>query len=171
MPTDPDPDHAGYYVQQYVFPAAFALLPGMMHSPEAEAMLLAIGFQESGFRHRAQIPVPHARGFWQFEKAGGIIGVITHPSTRRHLANACEDLRYRIPDISLDDRLYEAIEHNDVLACVFARLNLWWLPGRLPRRDEAELAWQQYLEAWRPGKPHREVWADNFSTAWAMVQP
>jgi hypothetical protein len=62
---------------------------------------------------------------------------------------------------------YSAIEHNDVLAAVFARLLLWTVPGRLPGRAEPVRAWNQYLSAWNPGKPHEETWAPLFELAWS----
>lgn len=148
----------------HVFPAAFSLLPEGMDSPEARAMLVAIGLQESGFLHRAQIGGP-AHGFWQFEKGGGVAGVLTHPSTARLAADVCESLRYE-PEAWA---CYVALEHNDVLACCFARLLLWTLPGSLPAADEADEGWHQYLDAWRPGKPHRETWAGHFGAAWELV--
>ena len=40
------------YVARHVLPAAFALLPPQMDSPQARAMLMAIGWQESRFSHR-----------------------------------------------------------------------------------------------------------------------
>jgi hypothetical protein len=173
-----DEDNAALYVLRYVMPAAFALLPGMMNSPEARAELLAIGLQESEFRHRRQIvgdpprAVGPARGFWQFEEGGGIRGVLTHRRTRWHLQLALDELRYTGPfDTISEETLHVAVQHNDVLACVFARLNLWWLPGTLATRDLPQRGWRQYLEAWRPGKPHPETWDRNFARAWALVQP
>ena len=65
---------------------------------------------------------------------------------------------------------WQAIEHNDVLACCFARLNLWWLPGALPTRTEPLKGWNQYLKAWRPGEPHPETWPAFFEDAWNRVE-
>ena len=48
-------------------------LPDRMLSDEAVTMMLAIGYQESRFEHRRQIRGP-ARGFWQFEHGGGVVG-------------------------------------------------------------------------------------------------
>ncbi len=152
-------------VQSFVFPATFALLPGVMDSPQARAMLLAIGLQESGFVYRRQVGGP-ARGFWQFEKGGGVKGVLNQPSTQGHIAHVCAELSYT----ANVDACYTAIEHNDMLACGFARLLLWSLPGRLPERGAPERGWQQYLAAWRPGKPHRQSWNDYYKSAWALVE-
>lgn len=160
------------YVYQYVLPAAFAVLPDAMDSIPAEAFLIAIGLQESGFQHRAQLGGP-ARGFWQFERAGGVRGVLTHRATKGHIERACHALRYstHIAGALADIELHAAIQHNDILAACFARLLLWTLPDALPAKDEPELAWQQYLSGWRPGKPHPETWDAHYAQAWQLVEP
>lgn len=152
-------------VQAFVFPATFALLPGVMDSRSARAMLLAIGLQESGFLYRHQVGGP-AHGFWQFEKGGGVKGVLGHQSTRVHLTAVCTELQYA-PTV---DGCFIAIEHNDTLACCFARLLLWTLPGLLAERGAPERGWNQYIAAWRPGKPHRSSWDDYFNAAWKLVE-
>ena len=146
------------YMRDHVMPAAFSLLPEGMDSEDARVMLLAIGLQESRFDHRVQIGGP-ARGFWQFEKGGGIRGVLGHHATKYHAMSACRHLRY----FDADDEAYNAIAHNDVLACVFARLLLWSLPQPLPTSSDD--GWDQYLAAWRPGKPHPETWAAFYAQA------
>lgn len=152
-------------IQSFVFPAAFALLPGVMDTPSARAALLTIGLQESRFEHRAQVGGP-AHGFWQFEK-GGVTGVLEHPVSRAYALQVCHELLY----LATPAAVYTAIEHNDVLACCFARLLLWTLPGVLAARGGGvDLAWQQYVESWRPGKPHRDSWGAYFEQAWGMVQ-
>jgi hypothetical protein len=143
-----------------VIPAAYRLLPAAMGTPAATRQLLAIGYQESRFEHRRQIKGP-ARGLWQFERGGGVAAVLSHRSTKHALATAWRELQY--PGAPTADACYAAIEHNDILAAVFARLLLWPLPFALPT-TEAD-GWDQYLEAWRPGRPHRETWP----TAWRIA--
>lgn len=154
-----------YYVHKSVMPVALGLLPMRMDTPEARAQLLAIGLQESRFEHRVQLPNGPAHSFWQFEKAGGVRGVIGHPSTRLVLLPVLHVLSYSAEE----DECYAAIVHNDVLACVFARLLLWSVPGALPGPQQAEKAWQYYLQGWRPGKPHRETWDQLYQEAWRTV--
>lgn len=146
------------HIRDHVFPAAFSLLPETMDSPEARVMLLAIGLQESRFKHRQQIGGP-ARGFWQFEKGGGVKGVLSHYASAPHALTAWFALNYTLSSAEA----YDAIEHNDTLACVFARLLLWTLPQRLP--TTAEDGWAQYLDAWRPGKPHPATWPAFYEQA------
>lgn len=149
-------------LQAVIFPG-LALLPRRMNSPEAIAMLLTIGLQESRFTHRRQIGGP-ARGFYQFEQGGGVVGVLQHRQTREIVCSVLDRLQY---DRNISTS-YNAIEHNDTLATVYARLLLWTLPHALPGPGESELAWMQYLDAWRPGKPHRATWDEFYRQAWAI---
>lgn len=146
--------------------AALKLLPSKMDTPEARAMLLAIGFQESRFQYRRQIGGP-ARGYWQFEsgKYGGVAAVLHHHSTRDLGREIVESLDYR-PEV---ETCYYAIEHNDILAAVFARLLLYQFPGKLPPRNHPSVGWEQYLRQWSPGKPHPETWQGFFDKSWAML--
>ena len=159
-----DQDARAQYQLRCIFPAAFALLPDEMDSPEARALLIGIGLQESRYQHRRQIKGP-AHGWYQFEKHGGVRGVLAHPETTHHAALACTELCYA-PDVAV---CYEAIVDNDVLATVFARLLLWTLPWALPSRTQPDRAWRSYLAAWRPGKPHRESFDPFFDHAWGLL--
>lgn len=127
-------------------------------------MLAAIGLQESQFKHRWQIGGP-ARGFWQFERAG-IKGVLRHSATKDLAAQVCGVLRIPCDTATC----YTAAAFNDPLACVFARLLLWTLPDRLPQRHEPERGWEQYLAAWRPGKPHFHTWNAVYEQAWGIIE-
>lgn len=153
------------YLSYLVIPAAFHLLPKEMGTRHAIAFLLAIALQESKCCHRRQIRGP-ARGFFQFEKGGGVKGVLSHPSSRPHAEAVMRALAY--PDTAVETA-YAAIEHNDVLAAAFARLLLWTDPAPLPAQDDPSTAWQVYLRTWRPGRPHPETWADHYRTAWTQV--
>lgn len=149
-----------------IYRAACSILPARMDSDEARAMLIAIALQESRFEHRAQIGGP-ARGFWQFELGGGVRGVLNHPGSKQYIRHVLDSLAYDyLPETS-----YEAIKNNDVLACCYARLLLWTLPDVLPTRGEDEESWKQYIDAWRPGKPHRESWDAFYAAAWNIVHP
>lgn len=153
-------------IRQHVIPAAYTVLPSAMASPQATAMLMAIGWQESRFEHRQQIGGP-ARGFWQFEQRGGVVGVLSHPQTRDTVRSAMRFLHYRYEPTP--HGCYDAIGHNDILAAVFARLLLWTVPHPLPRADQREHGWRQYREAWRPGRPHEETWGDAWRTGWSTT--
>jgi hypothetical protein len=133
-----------------------------------EAMLIAIGLQESRFCHRDQIVKGKAKGvlgpatgFWQFEKGGGVRGVMGHPASRR-VARACAE-EAGLPWEA--EAIWQAFAtpEGDEIACVFARLLLFTDPAPLPKPDPAfaDEAWECYRRNWRPGKPHRATW-DGF---------
>jgi hypothetical protein len=153
------------YISKVVIPAAYSMLPYKMRDPESKAMLLAIGLQESRFEHRRQIRGP-ARSFWQAESGGGFRGVVTHPAT----GNTARDLLRRMGYGEPDARDFQAIEHNDILACCGARLLLWTHPDKLTGPSESERAWLMYLDTWNPGKPHPETWSDFYAQAWKELQ-
>ena len=142
---------------------ALRLLPPRMSSREAVAMLIAIGLQESRLRVRAQFAGGPARGFLQFEERGGVYGVLHHHATHDMIRGVLDVLCY---DHSVETS-YEAIEHNDILACVYGRLLLWTHPMQLPAQGEPEAAWQYYLELWRPEKPRPDTWDAFYTRAWA----
>lgn len=126
---------------------ALAALPVRMRSREAVVMLLAIGLQESLFKYRRQMAGGPARGFWQFEKMGGVAGVLQHLTTTALAAEIC---RTRGVAAVAGD-VHAALEHDDVLAAAFARLLLWTDPKSLSALNDVEAAWQLYLRTWRPG--------------------
>ncbi len=135
---------------------ALALLPGHMDSPQARVMLLAIGLQESRFEHRRQMGNGPAKGFWQFEKGGGVKGCMTHHASKDHLAALC-----RARSVAFDaSAIWNALETDDVLAAGLARLLLWTDPHKLPSLGDVDGAWEAYLRCWRPGKPHVRTWAE-----------
>lgn len=143
---------------------AFALLPENMNSRRAVILMLAIGLQESGFVHRRQIRGP-ARGFWQFEKGGGVYGVMNHPRSAKYAEAICHD---RGVEFELN-AIYQALEHDDVLAAAFARLLLWTDPHVLPAVGDASEAWECYIDNWRPGSPDSARWQRRYAQAEAFV--
>jgi len=157
-----------------IFPAAFSLLPAGMDSVQARAMLLAIGLQESKLRYRAQLVGgavnwwesrnPPAHGWFQFERPA--IGLLLkHAATKLLLERVLTDLEYPADD----SILHQALRDNDLLAVCFARALLRTVPESLPEQREQQRGWEQYLWAWRPGKPHPETWAENWSKAWETI--
>lgn len=145
--------------------AAYTLLPARMNTPTANAMLLAIGLQESRLAHRRQIGGP-ARGLWQFEPGGGVRGVLNHPSSARLAAKVC---LARTVDTT-PSAVYAELEHDDVLAAAFARLLLWTDPRPLPELGDVDASWALYERTWRPGKPHRKTWNALYAQALEVVR-
>lgn len=155
------------YIRTYVIPAAFSLLPAPMASREAAAMLLTIGLQESHFDARKQLRGP-ARSFWMFETEGAR-DVIQHPHTAGPIIEAAAALKYPFLRTMTADEVIGAMQHNDVLACCFARCLLWTGAGAMPHRDQSSVGWTQYVNLWRPGRPRPSVWPVFFAEAWARI--
>lgn len=131
-----------------------ALLPSKMTTPEARLIMLAISGQEADFRHRWQVfdasrpeAMGAARGLWQFERGGGVKGVLTHPSSKGHAVAVCSA---RGVDATVP-AAYGRLHADDVLAAAFARLLLFTSPHALPAIGDEEGAWVAYLREWRPG--------------------
>lgn len=156
------------FVDTIIVPA-LAMLPQKMDTPEARVMLLAIALQESGCTARCQVLAGGgrgpARGLWQFERFGGVQGVLTHGMVRPLASKLCFE-RFRTDGPSY---VWAALERDDVLACVLARLLLWTDVYRLPPIGDDEGAWRLYLRTWRPGKPRPDDWAENYARALETV--
>jgi hypothetical protein len=146
-----------------IFDQAFKLLPHM-DSAKARMMMLAIGLQESRLEHRRQIGGP-ARGLWQFEQGGGVLGVLRHKASAYDAVKICHARGVG----SSTKEVYNRLEHDDVLACCFARLLLWTDPKPLPMIGDVEGSWEYYLRTWRPGKPHRHTWDALYERAHNML--
>lgn len=151
---------------QYAIRPALAELAqrGIPASAAAERFMLAIALQESGLRHRRQVlagagEVGPAASFWQFEKGGGCLGVLRHPLASPHMLAVCSEFNVEPTAAGL----WEAMRYNDLVAAVAARLLIYTLPDALPKT--AAEGWGQYLNAWRPGKPHPSTWAANWALA------
>lgn len=137
---------------------ALTMLPRAMTSDPARVMLYAIGQQESRFEHRRQIvngkPIGPAKGFWQFERGGGCKGVVEHPASRYWMHRVCMERGVQFNATAI----WNAIEHDDVLAAAAARLLLFTDPRKLPAVTDQREAWNLYIRTWRPSKPHRQSW-------------
>lgn len=144
---------------------ALALLPAKMDTPEARIMLLAIGLQESRFMYRRQKNEGPAMGFWQFERGGGVTGVLTHKSSKDLATKVCEIRGVQPSSMAV----WKMLEMDDVLAACFARLLLYTDPHSLPVIGNAAGAWEYYLRNWRPGKPHRHTWDEFYTQAKEQV--
>jgi hypothetical protein len=136
------------------------VLPSKFDTPQAEVMLLAIGMQESGFQTRQQSGGP-ARSFWQFEKGGGITGVLTCQDTKAYAQMVCVH-RAVMPTV---ESVFARMLDDDLLGCGFARLLLYSDPHPLPAIGDVDGAWDYYERTWRPGKPRPDDWPVNYAQA------
>ena len=158
---------------------ALLLLPAKMTSPQAELMLLAVGLQESELKHRRQHGNGPARSLWQAEQGGGMVAGLLgfHNQDVQDLARGLCAVR-GVP--AQPRAVWEAIEHDDVLAAGLARLLLYTDPARLPGLGDEEGAWQLYLRTWRPGAftrgtatkraELRQKWAKYYAQALEVVR-
>jgi hypothetical protein len=138
---------------------AFQLLPVKMDSRKARIILAAIGYQETKYLTRVQYGNGPARGFWQFEKGGGVKGVMNHEASAELARKVCH--ARGVPFVRAT--VWAALATDDVLAAAFARLLMYTDPFELP--DTQEAAWDMYANRlWNPGKPHPKTWPE----AWAF---
>lgn len=159
------PVGAAAVLREVIVPA-MALLPERMDSAEARVLLLAICGQEARWMHRVQIGGP-AHGLWQFERGGGVKGVLTHPASRDFAVAVCTERG--LSNGTLVQSVYDALPDDDILAACFARLLLWTDKQRLPKIGDKEPAWWYYERNWRPGKPHPKTWSGVYDTACGIV--
>lgn len=142
------------HIDKTVLAPAMELLPSRMDSDRARVALLAICGQEADYRHRWQVidlARPHvrgpARGLWQFERAGGVLGVLGHPSSRKLAREVCAERGVEPTTAAV----HVALETDDILAACFARLLLWTDPRALPPLGAVSSTFNLYLRTWRPG--------------------
>lgn len=147
--------------------AGLALLPAKMSGDRALVMLHAINRQENPTRVPRQLPNGPAVGDFQFEKGGGIRGVLTHGAVSALARQACHS-----QGVAFDaDAIYAALQVNPVLAAALARLLLWTDPKPLPAVGDVSEAWALYLRVWRPGAAARDYeglrkkWSVNYAHA------
>lgn len=161
-----------WHVREHTIPAALDLLPGRMDTPAARAMLIATGLQESEFNARRQGghgTTPGngpARGFWQFERAGGVTEILNAANTRDIIRPICRMFLFE----PVPATIHVAIETHDVLAACFARLLLYRDPRAMPRIDQETVGWSIYVRNWRPGAPRPAAWPKHFTRAWQIIE-
>lgn len=158
-----------------VLPDGLALLPSHLDTDRARVVLTGIQLQEDPDQRRRQWPTGPARGLWQFEQGGGVRGVLNHRVTRDLARAVCAERGVEATPSAVWNRL----EHDDLLAVVFARLNLLWDPPALPAIGFGAAAFQLYLRTWRPGawargtteqrQALRAKWDRNYLKAVAAV--
>lgn len=142
---------AAPFYQTIMVPAArwAGAAAGLPRSGASDGFLLAVAGQEALWKHRAQVStgldVGPARSFWQFERAGGVAGVLGHASSRVKALALC-DAALVAPTPAA---VWRALEGHDALAYGFARLLAWTDPSAIPVDEEPAFGF--YLRTWRPG--------------------
>lgn len=152
-----------------IIESGLSYLPAKFDSVSARALLYAIGLQETNFSDRDQRESRDGRdlvdgpalGLFGFEKNGGVAGVLRHSSTGSYARMACMHLGV-VPE---PYTVWKALETNDDLAVVFARLLIYTDPESIPRAiaSNKDRAWRYYQRNWRPGKPRPEHWPKHWA--------
>lgn len=146
-----------------------------LRSAQATVLLLAIQLQEAPNQEQKQTGGP-AVGTYQFERGGGIAGVLRHDASRRLAVAVCQALG--VPPTV--DGVATALQNtNDTLDAALARLLLWTDRPPLPALGDVEGAFQTYLRVWRPGaytrglfsvrQALRDKWSRNYAKALEQV--
>lgn len=145
-----------------------ALLPGKMGSLQARVLLYATSRQENPRRLPQQVGGP-AVGDYQFEKGGGVKGVMTHPSSAAVAREVCDALGVTFSA----EAIYQELKTDAILAAALARLLYYTDPKALPAAGDEAGAWALYLRTWRPGayarqpKELRAKWSKSYAEAMA----
>lgn len=140
--------------------AGLALLPSKMRTPAARVLLYATSRQENPKRSPRQLvkvdgklqPIGPAAGDYQFEKGGGVRGVLTHRASSAYAREACR----RRGVAATSDAVFTAIQTDPMLAAALARLLYYTDPKPLPSVGDEQGAWELYLRTWRPGAYARQ---------------
>ena len=146
---------------------------GIPDTRAARVMLVAISGQEAAWTHRDQVVVGKlpgaigpATGLWQFERGGGVAGVLRHPASAPIAWRWCRQAR--IPGLTPSpDAVWRRLVTDDRLACALARLLLLTDPRPLP--TEMQEGWDYYRRNWRPGRPHPATWPARWDAARRVV--
>lgn len=145
-----------------------ALLPAKMNSLAAMVLLYATNRQENPKRLPQQIGGP-AVGDYQFEKGGGVKGVMTHKASADLCRAVCTARKVTFDASSI----YQALKTDAILAAALARLLYYTDPKALPAVGDEEGTWALYLRTWRPGAYARQPeelrakWKKNYADAMA----
>ena len=157
--------------------AALALLPKTLRTLDAAVQLYATSIQENPTRAPRQLikkdgrlrPIGPAAGDYQFEKTGGIRGLLNFKSDRVQsmLRSVCA--ARQVPQTV--DGLFDGIQTDPILAAALARLLYFTDAGALPKAGAEQYAWDVYLRTWRPGayerdpKGLRAKWSKSYAEA------
>lgn len=134
-------------------------------SVEEHTMLLAIAGQESNWSARRQANNGPAVSYWQFERGGGIVGLMRDDETSRSVASLCG--MAGVPFQSTAIWRFMATPEGDNFSAAMARLLLWTDPMPLPKMEDD--GWRYYLRLWRPGKPDQSRFRGAYQQAAAEV--
>lgn len=146
--------------------SGLGLLPPTMRAIAAKVLLYATNRQENPKRLPQQVAGP-AVGDYQFERGGGVKGVLTHSAVRALTVKVCDERNLACTA----DSIYKALKTDPTLAAALARLLYYTDPKALPVVGDEVGAWALYLRTWRPGAYARQPeelrakWKKNYADA------
>lgn len=155
---------------EQVIEPALAMLPVRFDMPDdrqsIRVQLIAEAMQETSLATRQQNGGP-AHGLWQGENGeeSAFALVLRHPLVGSIAQAFCQ----RRGITPTHDAVYQAVLMDDLLACAFARLDLYCDPHPLPAIGDMQAAWDCYMRVERPGRPRQKDWASNYAAAVAAV--
>jgi hypothetical protein len=141
--------------------------PKVAWQRNAHVLVLAIAGQESDWTARVQSGNGPAHSFWQFERPGGVRGVISHPTTSPIMRTLCAAVGIACEEHAVWDLM--AKPEGDSLSLCMARLLLLTDPAAIPPPSDEDGTWDYYNRNWRPGAPHREGWTARIRAADRVV--
>ena len=139
------------------------IAPNIPASRNARVLMLAIAGQESNWSARVQSGNGAAHGHWQFERGGGVAGVLANPASKDAARAVCAAASIPADPVHAWGLMTTA--RGDPLAVCFARLLLWTDPRALPDAEDDEGCYETYIKNWRPGRPHPTSWAGCMQSA------
>ena len=106
----------------------------------------------------------YARGIFQFELIG-----VKDCVENKYSAQALMEIDPKLYSTIMSDVYYvwKTLAWNGVWAVQLARAKLWSVREPLPRinHDDQDIAYRQYLSAWKPGKPNPHL----FGIVWTNI--
>lgn len=143
--------------------------PTIPVSRNAHVLMLAIAGQEGDWQFRVQHGNGPAHGFWQFERLGGVVGVMSNKASAQVAHDLCVAAGVEFQSVPIWG-LFATVK-GDNLATAFARLLLWTDPHAIPAPTDEDGTWAYYVRNWRPGKPHFAGWHARITAANEAVVP
>lgn len=139
---------------------------------EGRLLMLAYAGQETIWENTQQWGGGPGRGPWQLDEP--TIGlVLTNPASSIIMHAVCGSIGLPA-DAAV---VYQSLLQRPRLSATIARGDIWCDPRPLAPYGNAQAAWEQYDEEWRPGRPHPAYWARFYyaaleaDEAWRAAHP
>ena len=144
-----------------------AVVPEVRMNDAARVGICAIAGQESGWQKRVQDDDGPAHSFWQFERNGGVAGLMSNRKTGPFVKRMAASLGIKYNPMSVWAAM--ATPNGDGMSFGMARLLLWSDPDPLPAPSDDDAWWGYYARNWRPGDPRPDAWPANIAAARGVI--